>query len=176
MDNMSQSKEQFEETLARGMAFEQGHAIDILHMLYPQHYIMNNQIDPSVTTGDKVVGPRLYRGKDREEEIIAPDFVLYGQDGSTMWVDAKLKGAAYPYKGRRYFSIDRYKHRKYCEFPQFMLDNFYLLFKHEKTKEVYMAKFRENPDTIFFNNKYGCGDTPVYFLDTIQKLYGVHDK
>jgi len=56
-----------------------------------------------------------------------------------------------------------------------MLDNFFLLFKHEQTKEVYLAKFRENPDTIFFNNQYGHGDTPVYFLDTITKLFGVHE-
>lgn len=168
--------QEFNEALERGLEFEQGHAIDILHKMYPNHFIMNNKVDPTETTGGGVIGPRLYAGENREHEIIAPDFVLFAEDGSTMWVDAKLKGTAYPYKGRRYFSIDKWKHKKYCEFPRFMLDNFYLLFKHDITKEVYMAKFRENPDTIFFNNRYGCGDTPVYYLDTIQKVYGVQNE
>ena len=57
-----------------------------------------------------------------------------------------------------------------------MKDNFFLLFKHEKTKEVYLAKWRENPATIYFNNQYGEGETPVYYLDSITKLFGVHDK
>ena len=173
---MRQSQEYFEETLARGIAFESGHAIDILHKLYPEHYIINNQVDPVESTGGKVVGPRLYRGENREEEYISPDFTIFDRNGRPFWIDAKLKGASYPYKGRLYFSIDKKKHAEYCTFPRFMLDNFFLLFKHEQTKETYLAKFRENPDTVFFNNQYGQGDTPVYFLDTITKLFGVHDK
>ena len=168
---MSQGSKNFNETLARGLAFEQGQAIKILHQLYPQRYIMNNQIDPSASTGGKIVGPRLYRGEHREEEVILPDFTLFHpHEGHSMWVDAKLKGASYPYKGRQYFTIDRHKHQQYCAFPDWIKGNFWLLFKHEKTEAVYFTRFNENPETIYFDNKYGKGDTPVYFLEHLAKV------
>lgn len=173
---MNSSKKYFEDRLAQGLEFEHGHAIEILHKLYPNHYIMNNQVDPVESTAGQTVGPRLYRGENREEEFIAPDFVMFDEKGRATWIDAKLKGASYPFKGRLYFSIDKKKHEQYCQFPQHMKDNFFLLFKHEKTKEVYLAKFRENPATIFFNNQYGQGETPIYYLDSITKLFGVHEE
>jgi hypothetical protein len=170
---MKQGTAEFEQRLAQGLAFEQGQAIDILHAHYPDHYIMNNKIDPSETTGGRVIGPRIYRGKHRDEEHIVPDFVMFDKSMAfPKWVDAKLKGASYPHRGREYFTIDRSKHSQYCKFPAFMLDNFYLLFKHEKTGACYMTKFRPDPDTIYFDNSYGKGNTPVYYLDTLGYLGG----
>jgi hypothetical protein len=162
--------EQFKETLNRGMKFEQGPAIDALHAMFPDYYIINNQIDPSASTGDKIVGPRLYKGANREKEYIAPDFTLFHDNKPTMWVDAKLKGAAYPFKGRLYFTIDIKKQKEYCSLPKFMKENFWLLFCHEPTGELYFAKFREKPATVYFNNQHGKGETPVYYLDGILKL------
>lgn len=167
---MKQGTVEFEERLAEGLEFEQGQAIDILHAHYPHLYIMNNQIDPSVTTGGKIVGPRVYRGKHREEEHIVPDFVLFDHMGNSIWFDAKLKGASYPHQGREYFTIDRDKHRAYCNFPAFMRDNFYLLFKHAKTGVVFKSKFNPVPDLIHFDNAYGKGDTPVYYLDALTYM------
>ena len=169
------TNEEFHEDLNRGLEFEQGHALRALHKMFPEHYIINNKVDPTQSTDDKVVGPRLYKGTNRETEIIAPDFLLFNDAGNAFWIDAKLKGATYIYNGRRYFSLDRKKHEAYCKFPQFMLDNFFLLFKHEKTKEIYLADFRTEPDTIYFNNRFDTGHVPVYYVDTIQKIYGVHD-
>lgn len=170
------TKEYFESTLARGLEFEHGHAIEILHRTFPEHLIMNNQVDPVESTAGQTVGPRLYRGENREDEFIAPDFVMFSDDGKATWVDAKLKGASYPFKGRLYFSIDKKKHKQYCKFPPHIKDNFLLLFKHEKTKEIYLTEFREDPATIYFNNQYGKGETPVYYLDTMAKLFGLHEK
>jgi len=161
---------EFQARLAEGLAFEQGQAIDILHAHYPQHYIMNNQIDPSATTGGTIVGPRIYKGKHREEEHIVPDFVLIDQDGQAIWFDAKLKGASYPHKGREYFTIDQSKNRAYCKFPLFMRDNFYLLFKHGKTGNCYKTKYNPVPDLMHFDNDYGKGPTPVYYLDTLTYM------
>jgi len=69
---MRQSREYFEETLARGLAFEHGHAIDILHKIYPDHYIINNQVDPTESTGGNLVGPRLYKGETEKKNTFRP--------------------------------------------------------------------------------------------------------
>lgn len=166
----------FQETLKRGIEFEQGQALEVLHAVFPDYFIMNNQIDPCETTDGKVVGPRLYKGEKREKHILAPDFVLFDQQGKSIWVDAKLKRSAYTFKGRKYFSVDKKKHEKYNQFPHWMRDNFYFLFKNEETKGVYLAKFRTQPATVFFNNEYDVGEVPVYFLDSIEELGFFDDK
>ena len=174
---MKQGSKEFDKRLAEGLEFEQGLAIDILHAHYPDHFIVNNQIDPSASTGGKIVGPRMYRGKDRDEEWILPDFTLFEHNGDSLWFDAKLKGASYPHKGREYFTIDRQKHWSYVNLPLFMRDNFYLLFKHAKTGDCFKTQFRSiNPDTIYFDNAYDKGDVPVYFLDTLTYMGTSGDK
>ena len=166
----------FNETLAHGIEFEQGQALEILHQTFPTSYIINNQIDPIETTDGKVVGPRLYKGENREEELIAPDFTIFDIDGQPMWVDAKLKKSAYSYKGRKYFSVDQKKHKSYAKFPDWMRQYFYFLFKSEETNGAYLARFQDNPTTIFFNNQYDTGDIPAYFLEDIIDLGIFEDK
>jgi len=162
----------FENQLKRGLQFERGGAINVLHKLYPNHLIMNNQVDPTETTGGNIVGPRLYRGMNREEEFVAPDFVMFDQNGNASWIDAKLKGAAwYDRKtGQKYFTIDPKKHRQYSQFPGHILHNFWLLFKNEETSKMYFAKFQENPAMMFFNNQYGTGESPMYYLKDLAKV------
>ena len=162
----------FQETLARGMAFEHGEALDVLHKLFPHCLIMNNQVDPVESTNNKVVGPRLYRGENRQEEFVAPDFVVFNEEGLAVWVDAKLKGKAYVHaqNKRMYLTIDKKKQSYYASFPAFMLDNFFLLFKNEASGKVYLTKFQTEPDTIYFNNKWGTGHTPIYYLDELVEV------
>jgi len=166
---MKQGSNNFNNLLARGLAFERGEAIIVLHKLYPNYLIMNNQVDPPETTGGKIVGPRLYRGEDREQEFIAPDFVMFDVNGRTSWVDAKLKGAAYTHPSNRklYFTIDRKKHEQYSNLPSHILHNFWFLIKNDKTENIYLAKYQENPDTLYFDNTYDKGDIPIYYLDDI---------
>lgn len=168
----------FQTLLERGLEFERSEAITILHALYPNFLIMNNQIDPSETTGGKIIGPRLYRGEDRSEEFIAPDFVMFGPNGEAHWVDAKLKGAAYPHPSNQklYFTIDRKKHDQYSTLPKYMRDNFWFLIKNDKTKDTYLAKFQENPMRMYFDNKFDKGNIPIYFIDDIRKLPFLEDK
>ena len=172
------SNQRFQEALDRGLAFEQGQALEILHSIYPNCYIMNNKVDPTQSTDGQVLGPRLYRGKDREQSIIAPDFVMFSDGGEITWFDAKLKGTAYTNtkNNRKYFSLDRKKHDAYSKFPQFMKDNFFFLLKNERTRQIYLAKYSDNPDTIFFNNRYDVGNVPVYYLDSIIEVPITHDK
>lgn len=169
---MKSNKKNFNETLKQGLEFEQGEAIIILHKIYPNHLIMNNQVDPSETTGGRIVGPRLYRGEYREEEFIAPDFVMFNENGRASWIDAKLKGAAYPHPSNRklYFTIDRKKHEQYSNLPTYILHNFWFLIKNDKTGNIYLAKYQENPHTMYFDNPHDKGDVPIYYLDDISLL------
>ena len=166
----------FQETLARGIAFEQGEALATLHKVFPDRFIMNNQIDPSETTGGQVIGPRLYKGENRDKAIIAPDFVMFDNKGRASWIDAKLKKSSYSFKGRRYFSVDKTKHEKYKTFPNWMRDNFYFLFKNEESGKLHLAKFRDDPATVYFNNQYDRGEVPIYYLDDITELQIPEDK
>lgn len=162
----------FEEALDRGLSFEQGECLNTLHRLFPDCLIMNNQVDPIESTNNQVYGPRLYRGINREEEFIAPDFVIFNDTGDTIWIDAKLKGKAYTHREskRLYLTLDQKKHAQYCSFPTFMLENFYILFKNELSNKMYFTKFQTTPDTIYFNNKWGVGHTPIYYLDELDEI------
>ena len=163
------STKYFNETLSRGMVFEHGEAITVLHRLFPYCLIMNNQVDPAESTGGKVIGPRLYRGEDREEMFVAPDFVIFNEEGIATWVDAKLKGKSYVHaqNKRQYLTIDKQKQKYYNSFPDWMLKQFFLLFKVESTGKVYLTEFHTEPDTIYFNNQYGEGHTPIYYVDEL---------
>ena len=169
---MKQGTKYFNETLSRGMVFEHGEAIEVLHKLFPDCLIMNNQVDPVESTGGNVVGPRLYRGENREEEFVAPDFVIFNEDGLATWVDAKLKGKAYLHaqNKRMYITIDKKKQKYYNSFPKWMLDKFFLLFKIETSGKVYLTTFDQDPDTIYFNNQYGNGHTPIYYVDELVEV------
>ncbi len=166
---MKHSRKYFNETLARGLKFEHGEAIDVLHKLYPNHLIMNNQVDPSESTGGEIVGPRLYRGEHREQEFLAPDFVLFDVNGRVSWIDAKLKGSSYlhPTNRKLYFTIDRKKHEQYSTFPAHILHNFWFLIKNGRDGNIYLAKYQENPETLYFDNAFDKGDVPIYYIDDI---------
>lgn len=160
----------FQENLERGLTFEQGLAIKLLHRSFPEYLIINNKTDPTKTTGGRVIGPRLRKGSNGEEEYIAPDFLLIDPDGQNKWIDAKLKKRTYSYSGEEYFTLDSKKHQQYMKFPDHMKNNFFLLFYNERTRDSYLAKFDKKPKTMYYDNQYGKGEAPLYNIKDLIKI------
>jgi len=169
---MKNSK-RFDRDLNRGLTFEQGEALMLLHKTFPDYYIKNASIDPIETTGGKIVGPRWYKGPNRESDIIDPDFELMNDAGDMIWIDAKLKGSVYGPTSNPFFTIDGDKHVSYMQFPKKMRDNFFLILKNERTGRIYIAKFNTKPEMIVYNNKYNNYRdvlTPKYYVKDLAHI------
>lgn len=158
----------FVNNLARGLDFERNVADRFLRRRFPTLWIKNHTEDPGANRG-----PRAFRGQHKDEEVVYPDFELWSmQLGLRFWVDAKLKKSPYSSQavsrpGARYFTIDKGSNQKYFRGMPHLQGDLYLLFGCEQTKNLYLGPWNPNPETVYFNNRYGTGYVPIYYLDDL---------
>lgn len=166
------STQHFNNCLNKGLDFERNVATKILHQLYPNYWINNFAKDPT-----SKYGPRMFKGAELEEELVLPDFHLFHPEYMTMmWVDAKLKKQPYSDQtatrpGAQFLTLDTKSNQKYLKAMRELPGVLFLLYGIESTRNVYLARWNPEPETVEYNNQYGRGAAPIYYIDEM-KLVG----
>ena len=136
--------ELFEKSLAIGTAAE-----DIVYEWLKMNYAFVQ--DCRYQTRDKGKGPRL---DGLSGSLVLPDFIVYDRYKGKFAIDVKFKSSIYPINGKKYFTVDDYKFRDYCQCVQLMnLDKMSVLFVHED--KFYMYDSTENKGIHRFDNTFG---------------------
>lgn len=161
--------EHFQQCLQKGLDFEHYVATPLLHDIFPEFVIKNFAKDPT-----SKYGPRAYRGANMQDVFVLPDFELFEPTKCTrFWVDSKLKQK--PISGRLLsrphdlaLTLDTKAHQKYTHTMSVMQGLLYLLFAVEQTGNIYLVEWNPNPETVTFNNQFGNGPVPVYYIADMQ--------
>jgi hypothetical protein len=161
----------FEDKLKAGLEFERGPATTILHRLFPTCIIKRYAKDPTESNG-----PRAFLGDSKQTQLVLPDFEIYDPvSNMRFFVDAKLKNQFYKSMTVKkpkefYLTLDVKSNKQYSHTMSFFPDYLYLLYGVEANRKVYLTKWQSNPETIYFNNKYGSGDTPIYYHNDLTQV------
>lgn len=161
----------FNNCLDKGLEFERNTATPLLHTLYPNYWINNFAKDPN-----QKYSPRVFRGANREQELVLPDFHLFHPRYMTViWVDAKLKKQPYSSQTalrptEQFLTLDRDSNIKYLQTMADMPGVLYLMFGIESTRDVYMIEWNPEPETVEYNNQYGQGPVPLYYINDMRHV------
>lgn len=161
----------FNQCLDKGLDFERNAATKILHQLYPNYWINNFAKDPQ-----SKYGPRMYKGAEMEDEIVLPDFQLFHPRYMTiMWVDAKLKKQHYSDQsasrpGEPFLTLDTKSNIKYLKAMKELPGVLFLLYGLESTRQVYLVEWNPEPETVEYNNRFGSGPAPIYYIDEMKHV------
>jgi hypothetical protein len=118
----------------------------------------------------------MFRGANREEEIVLPDFHLFHpRYMTTMWVDAKLKKSPYSHQAasrptEKFLTLDRKSNVKYLKAMQELPGVLFLLYGVESTRQVYLVEWNPTPETVEYSNQYGSGPAPIYYINDMKNI------
>lgn len=162
----------FEKSLKRGLSFERDAATALLHFAFPECAIKRYAKDPTEKDG-----PRAFVGRERNTELVLPDFEIYDPVTSKrFYIDSKLKVSFYSSNstkrpGEKYLTIDARAQKEYNSTMNFYKDmKMYLLFGVEENRTAYIVEWNPNPETVFFNNQYGKGEVPIYYKSDLKEI------